>query len=557
MKKCLILLLLILTLALPGALAQDAALYTPGSVTENLFADAFERGDMLALDMQFSLTLSENAGEIFGEDMDVLVPLCEVLENATFTVGAGKIDNGVRIMLAGDYTADAASAALDAALDMTHDGIVFTSSVIPGECVSAKWETLLSLAGMSGEDIASIMSLRDTDFNALLSEMLTQLQPIIDMAAQIAAPYGETIMAHIASLPMVVNENVPAEYGYPAAATEVQIQVTSKAVGDLIIALAEQVKQDATLCALIDMALAETATADAPAPTTAQLCDAIAQSAAQEFTDETRPLNLFIGMDAAGNLLYFNATLENENGTYSTISLITGMLDETGAELFNLDILDLTAEQEILYGVSLVLASNTDEANPNVMSFEILLGGYADGAETLSFSFYVDNDPADFEGFPGYIGVMNMALHMPDGETAVSMNMDADITSIKTAENSEEVVVIGSMDIAAGDEKIPMTFEGGFMTEIIGGAPVAVMTESAQMPALGIADWSESYTLSAFPQETEALTETALETASPEALEALAGRAMESLETKLTVLFELLPPQLLEAGEETALPAQP
>lgn len=557
MKKFLIVLMLCLSLVLPSALAESAAPYTPGSITENLFADAFARGDMVTLDMQFFLTLAENAESVFGEDTEMLHAVCEVLENSIFTVGAGKIDGGFRVMLAGDYTSGADTAALDAALDLTKNGVVLTSNVIPGESVSAKWETLLALTGASEEEITSIMSLRDVDLEALLGELLAQLQPMLDMVAQIAAPYGETIMAHIAALPMVVNENVPAEYGYPAAATEVQIQVTSKAVGDLIVALAEQVKQDATLCALIDMALAETATADAPAPTTAQLCDAIAQSAAQEFTDETRPLNLFIGMDAAGNLLYFNATLENENGTYSTISLITGMLDETGAKLFNLDVLDLNAEQEILDGFSLVLASDVDETNPNVTSLEALLGGYADGAETLSFSFYVDNDPADFEGFPGYIGAMNMALHMPDGETAVSMNMDADITSIKTAENSEEVVVIGSMEIAAGDEKIPMTFEGGFMTEVIGGAPVAVMTESARMPALGIADWSESYTLSAFPQETEPLTETALETASPEALEALAGRAMESLEAKLTVLFELLPPQLLEAGEETALPAQP
>jgi len=549
MKKCLILLLLILTLALPGALAQDAALYTPGSVTENLFADAFERGDMLALDMQFSLTLSENAGEIFGEDMDVLVPLCEVLENATFTVGAGKIDNGVRIMLAGDYTADAASAALDAALDMTHDGIVFTSSVIPGECVSAKWETLLSLAGMSGEDIASIMSLRDTDFNALLSEMLTQLQPIIDMAAQIAAPYGETIMAHIASLPMVVSEDVPAADGYPAAATEVQIQITEKAVGDLIIALCEQLKQDATLCALIDMMLAEAETADAPAPTTAQLCDAIMQAASEELTDETLPLNLFIGSDAAGNPLYLSLVAEQEDGSYFTIVWIGGQLDETQAAIYNLDVLTLTAEQEIIDGFSFIYAYDGDDANPNVMSAEMLFAAYADGAEAATFSFYTDNAEADYEGYSGYVGLLTMALHALDGETAVSMDMDAELSSILTAEDSEEVVVVGSMNLAADGEEIPMTFEGGFLTEVIDGAPIAFMTESAQLPELGIAEWAETYTLYAAPQESAQLTETALEAASPEALEALATRALESLEATTATLLELLPQQLLETTE--------
>ncbi len=557
MKKCLFLLMLILSLLFCGAFAEETAFYTPGSVTENLFIEAFERGDMLALDMEFSMMLSENAEAVFGEDAELIQAVCEALENSMFTIGASKLDNGLRVMLAGIYTVDAKSAALDATLDLTHDGIVIASSLIPGESVSAKWETLLALAGASEEEIASIMSLRDVDFAAVLNELLVQLQPMIDLAAQIAAPYGETILAHIAGLPMVVNENVPAEYGYPAAATEVQVQVTVKAVGDLIIALSEQLKQDTTLCSLLDMALAETATADSPALTTAQLCDVVIQAAKEELTDEDFPLNIFVGMDDAGNLLYLNIIDESQDGTYLTINLIMGQLEETGAELFNFDVLSLNAEQEILDGFSFVLACDTDETNPNATSTEVLLGGYAGGAEVFALSFYADNDPADFEGHAGYVGVVTMELQAQDGETAISMNMGADITSVLTAENSEELVVVGSTSIAADGQEIPMTFEGGMMTEVIDGIPVSVLSESAYLPDLGIAEWSETYSFYAYTPEQAALTDTALETASPEALEALGSRAMESLETQMTALFELLPPKLLESGEETALPAQP
>lgn len=557
MKKILIVLMLFASLVIPCAQAENAAPYAPGSVTEDLFAEAFDRGDMLALDMSFDLSFAENAGELWNTDAELLNAVCEVLEHSAFTVGAAKIDGGLRVMLAGNYTVDDQSAALDGTLDLTLDGISLTSSAIPGERFSAKWETLLSLAGASEEEIASIMSLRDADWETLLSELLVQLQPMVELAAQIAAPYGETIMAHIAALPMVVNENVPAENGYPAAASEVQVQITAKALGDLIIALSEQLKQDATLCALLDMALAETATPDSPALTTVELCDIIIQAANEELTDETMPLNIFAGMDAAGNPLYFSIVEENQDGTYFTISLIMGKLEETEADLFNLDILSLSAEQDIIDGVSFILVSDVDEANPNVMSMELLLSSYVDGVETLAFGFYTDNDSADFEGYPGYVGAMTMELHALGGETAVSANMAADITSVKTANDSEEVVVVGSMTTTAEGEEIPMTFEGSVLTEVIDGMPVTTMTESVQMPGYGVSEWAENYTLYTLPQRADSLTETTLETASAQELEALAGRAMEAIEANVELLFKLLPPQLLDAGEEAVLPAQP
>ena len=170
MKRTLILFALILTLILPCALAENTAVYTPGQVTEALFAEAFSRGDMVTLNMQFDLDLSENAGELYGEDADALAAISQVLENSIFSLGAAKIDNGLRVMLKGDYTVDAQTAYLDAALELTKAGVALSSSLLPGEQISANWETLLALAELSEEEIAAIMSLRDTDIEVLIAE---------------------------------------------------------------------------------------------------------------------------------------------------------------------------------------------------------------------------------------------------------------------------------------------------------------------------------------------------------------------------------------------------
>ena len=86
----------------------------------------------MTLNMQFDLDLSENAGELYGEDADALAAISQVLENSIFSLGAAKIDNGLRVMLKGDYTVDAQTAYLDAALDLTKTGVALSSSLTPG-----------------------------------------------------------------------------------------------------------------------------------------------------------------------------------------------------------------------------------------------------------------------------------------------------------------------------------------------------------------------------------------------------------------------------------------
>lgn len=546
MKRFLLILALMTALILPAALAEDSSPYTPGKVTEAMFAEAFSRGDMVTLNMQFNLVPSENAEEVFGEDAAELTALSELFENSIFSIGAGKIDGGLRVTLKGDYTVDTQTALLTATLDLTETGVALSSSALPGEQITANWETLLALAGMSEEEIASIMSLRSADFETMLAELITALEPVLDMVMQIAAPYGETIINHIASLPMLVNENVPAEAGYPAAAAEMQIQINDKAIGDLISALATQLKQDATLCDIFDAMLAESDPDNAL--TTALLCDALIEAVGEELTDESLPLNLFIGMDASGIPLYLNLSKELEDGTIALISLISGQIEETGGTLINFDILSLNAEQEIQDGISLTIAYVIDDANPNIMSAEVIFSGYANGAELLTCSFYTDN-AVNPENPDAYDGLITAALEAADEESVATIGMDASLFSLRT-ENGEEMLIEGSIAVAADSENIQAVFEGTLVTELDGSTPVAVMTESIQLPDVGIAQWNETYTLIAAQQQAdEVMTVTALETASAEEIDALTNRAVANLEQTLNTLLEILPAEFSEMAD--------
>ncbi|MBQ7825832.1 MAG: hypothetical protein IJ337_05720, partial [Clostridia bacterium] len=113
---------LVFLFLMPVALAEDAAPYVPGTATKALFAEAFDRGDMLLASMGVDVTFSENAADIFEEDAELLGALSEALKNATLTGGIGQIEDGVRVLLAGQYEKDEQTAELSLTLDLTAQG---------------------------------------------------------------------------------------------------------------------------------------------------------------------------------------------------------------------------------------------------------------------------------------------------------------------------------------------------------------------------------------------------------------------------------------------------
>ena len=206
MKKLLFLFALMLLLLLPTAQAEDFAPYMPGATTQKLFSQAYAQDDMVLMDMYYSLKTNENASSIFGEDAAVLSALGEALENAVFTVGLGKTEGGVRALLAAGYVSGDEQTGLDLLIDLTRDGLAVMSGAIPNERFTARWDTLLALSGANETEIAQILSLRDADWNSILTELAAQSSALLGAAAQIVAPYGETIFAHFAAMPMEIQK---------------------------------------------------------------------------------------------------------------------------------------------------------------------------------------------------------------------------------------------------------------------------------------------------------------------------------------------------------------
>jgi len=543
MKKFLLALLAMAWLLLPAAQAEEAAPYVPGSVTHTLFSEAYDRGDMILMDMYYSLTLGENSAALFGEDAALLAAVSEALPNAALSVGAGKLEDGVRLLLAGQYAADAQQAGLDLLLDLTRDGMSIMSSAIPGERFTARWETLLALCGMSEEEIAQILSLRDMDLHATLDVLAEQLTAALGLIGQIAAPYGETILAHIAALPKEIRTDVPAEGGFPAAATEVCLLITQKAMGDLFTALASQLEADATLCALLDAALAQSG----EALTTAQLCQAMKTSAAESWTDETTPLHVYIGMDEAENFLYVNATSHVQDAPAFT--LITMPYENTGLSLLSIDYLTLNAEGNPNDGFSFAALYPQAQTDGDFLELQLYLEMFEQGEPLLVTEFAISEGGVTTEdNLPGRSASCAMALGASDGDELVSMMITAGSVQNATAEGGEESALAGSMEIAYGEAAIPASFEAYARTEQSESGPVSSISTFFCAPMLGLNEYVESYTLytASYAPDLSSVSEVALETATAEELEALAGRAASSIEATLNTLMNLLPQTLVE-----------
>ena len=529
------------------ACAQEAMPYVPGETSKTLFIEAFERGEMVCIDLYGDMTFSENAAALYGLDGTMLGAISEILRHTGLTVGAAQLENGLRLLLAGQYTADdGQSAGLDATLDITADGVSLMSSVIPGERVTATWDTLMQLAGVSAADLDMLLNANKADMLAMVDELAAQSEASMELIAQIAAPYLQTISEHIAALPMEVLENVPADAGFPAAATELNLTITGKAVGDLLIALAGQLEQDATLCAILDNMLAESG----EDVTTVQLCQAIRQSAAESLTDEEYPIYVYVGMDEMGNFLYLNIVVDNSEGESFIIALMNVPAEENPSlTKLSLDALLIDAADQITDGVTFSALYTGAEAE--AADVQVYMDLYAESEAVFSGEFKLNGGAfVSEDALRGESYAWSLVLAALDGEDVLSMMLSTESLKSETAEGGEQSTFTCALDIGDGSMHIPMTCEVYTLTEAAQSGPTMSVSAFFTAPTLGVSKCLQGCTLrtAVYTPDLSAMTSTALETASPEALEALAQRAMLNAQGTVSALFELLPAALTAAA---------
>ncbi len=542
-RKILLVLMLIAALLCTTAFAESA--YAPGEITRQLFKEAFDAGKMIKADIHLKLTPTENANGLSAKDAAAL----EALNNASFTLGAGKIENGLRVELAAQYGEGAAVTA-DAALNITYDGLLAQTSLLPGESVSAKWETLLALCNVPQGDIDSIMALRDADIEQLMAQALESIAPFIELAASTLAPYGQTIANFAASLPMEFNENIPAEGSFPAAAREMIVAITLEDVGALIIQLCDQLEADPVLSAFINGMLSQQS--DLPASTTAELCALIRQFAAA-LTDTKHPLYLYLGFDAAGMPLYLSGAV---NFPETGLSYYASLICANGEFMLDAGVSD--AEGNFTDGLSLYLSYVADPDNSQVVDVSGQLGLFEDTVPFFAvIGAYSNAAKTTADAQPGYDGAISLAMEFSTDGEYTSVAYDTTISSAKTAIGGETMNANGSLMLDADGETVtfPMSLE--MTTSPSSNGPTIVYKEKTSigyMDTIGMhtEEHVTFYTAAYDPASTAALTATVLESVSSTDMEALVGRLQQNAEALVNQLMPLLPAELMETTEAAA-----
>ena len=543
-RKYTLIFALILSLLACGALAQGDA-YVPGQAAAAHFAEAFASGKMLRGDFQVQLSIDPSA---MGPAAAEAEALSKTLPNAQFSFGAGRIENGLRLELGASY-AQGESAAADAALNVTQQGLLLETSLLEGESFSIGWETLLALCGLSDEEIQIIMTPIRMGPEAAVSylietsaALISAAEPYLQLAAQSLAPYGETIAAFLASLPVSIAENTPGEDFYPAAAQEITVSITARDAGSLLILLADQLQGDAALSMLIDIALSQQA--ETSELSTQQLCDAVRQAAAR-LTDTAHPLTLRYGMDAAGAPLYFRAACEDGAGSLYVAEIIHNAGLVPGADRLMFNAYRAPNGAAFDAGLTFHVDYAGDSYDANVHNFSSVLSLHEDGMSVLTAVF---DSAVAAEGSGELAAYRGGHLFSIDTGNA-SMVLSIDSLVGQTAEGGEHTLYTGALDLYAAGSSFPMTFANEFTFTPTADGPTAVYTESASIPQYGVTSAKETYSLYTGdydPSETAALQLTQYETASQENLQALLSRLQASLQD----LAGKLPPEALQLLNE-------
>ena len=543
MKRILILVLVLLSMlfALPSG-AENIPAYTPGALQEALFSDAFLRGEIITADLQLRLLPDELA----GADSDTLARLTQVndaLSKSSLSLGAGLVGDALRIELGAQYARQPdAPIAADAALEISRDGLMLQSSVLGEEQVSARWETLLALAGVPAEQIPQILALRDGDLQAITQSLLASVQTFSQTASVMLAPYAELISGFYASLYTEVNENTEDDGRFPAAAKEIGVVITEQEVGDLLKALSDTLRSDMQLGFIFSMFLSQMPEGTLPFSGVGELCD-LMDAAAAEMTDIDYPCIIHIGFNADSQPLYACATKLLPQDAAAIAHIIFRPESEEEYASLSADFGLLDSENGMTDGLTCFAVFDLDAADE--LNYEVQIGADAFQTSETVFSGVLAMTSAPYktgDGMPGYRQTSDITVLL----SGYTQTQETEVTQHLTAEGGEayesftKTTIEANGTVTSGTETITM--------ETSPDGPVSVMRGVFRGNLEDTPPWSYDLTLRtrAYDPAAQTLTQRSLETISIEDMEVLKSKAAESLSALYSALQEQLPPALSE-----------
>ena len=510
-----------------GAFAEQPAAYMPGKTTLRLFNDALENNVLLAADMQFQLAGDAEKLGASGRYVDQFNALSS-LSGSKLTLAGGQIDDGVRLELAAALNSGHYA---DAALNITYDGLLAETSLLPGESVSVRWETLLALLGVPQAEANAVLSVRDADMAVVMESVSAQAAPMIQMASTYLTPYAKTIADWALTIPSSTRENVAAQGHYPAAAKEVSYAVCWNDVGTLLAALADQLEGDLVLGMLIDSVLAQQA--DIPVKSTAELCAGVRQVASQ-LNNTEYPVYFYAGYDEHNTPLYLSIIWKTPDATALVFDVVhTAASAPVPAQLY-IALGTRDTQNNIVDDYSFTLSILQDSVNPLIGSLQLGSKIYVDSDPLFHFDYALSSEPfASAEGQSGYSGNHVFSLGVVDGSTPIHFAMTADTQNAPTAAGGEYYLATGTLNINAGANSFPFVFTQEMTTTPDSAGPVTVYAENASGAEVDLEAAGETftfYTKAYDPAKTAALACLMLETATNEDVESLMNRLIANAE---------------------------
>lgn len=549
----LLILALCLTLAMPLALSEETA-YVPGETMDALIGDAFDAGKIVGGDLRILFDMNTDVLAPGDEEERALIDgITQVLDAATLSLGVGKIDGGYRIELSGTYApGKAEGTSIAAAVDLTADGLAIESNLIEGERVTARWETVLALCGVPQEQIDMILSLKEIDLDAALTEMVQALEGFLATALQLAEPYLQIVGDFAATLPVSQEDQVAESGAFPAVDHEIAVTMTDADLARLIIALADQLETDENLVPMLDSLLADgsiyAAEESTPITTTAELCDLL-RDAADSLADAGTTYTLLLGYCDEAPVCYIVLDQTDADGESNTLAFIL-TADEAGSSMdLLLTYVQSDADGDTGDNVSLEMSVAVDPADPNAGDVLMSLFAGIDGEETAADYAFSMVPFTTQEDLPGYRGTYTMNMNAQPGNMRSVFDMTMEMAL--TADGGESFVMTGTMDAYDDSERMSVSYEGGITASPAGEENfTGRYWFSESMKELGldeigldIALYSKDYD----PADSQALTSIELESVTIDEMNALNERLSGALEEKLTAIFSALPPQLLSA----------
>lgn len=524
--------LVFMLFALPSG-AENAPAYTPGALQQALFSDAFLRGEIITADLQ----LRVQPDELAGMDADTLARLTQLddaLSKSSLSLGAGLVGDALRIELGAQYAGQPdAPIAADAALEISREGLMLQSSVLGEEQISARWETLLALAGVPAEQIPLILALRDADPQAIL-------QAFSQSASATLTPYAELFSEFYASLYTEVSENTEDDGRLPAAATEVALVLTEQEYGELLRAISETLRSDIQLGFPLGLFLSLLPEGTLPFTSTSDLCD-LMDAIAAEMTDTDYPYVVHFGFDADSQPLYACATklLPQDAATIAHIIFRPESEEEYASLSADFGLLD--SENGMTDGLSAFATFDLDAAN--ALNYEIQIGADAFQTSETIFSGVLAAASAPLktdDGMPGCRQTCDIAILLP----GYTQTEETEATYHLTAQGGEKYESFSQTTIEA--DGVQTSGSQSVAMDTSPDGPVSVIRGVSRGNLEGTLPYSYDLTLRtrAYDPAAQTLTQRSLETISIEEMETLKQNVFTHLSALRGALQAQLPPEL-------------